>query len=65
MNKIEGKFNLSHCQTPKIQTNSHSKAILAEFHQQLLQIKNQVSRQKPTWSELSMIYAHYYYTLIT
>lgn len=42
MNNIEGKLKLSHCQTPKIQTNSYSKEILAEFHQQLLQKKNQV-----------------------
>lgn len=42
MNNTEGKFKLSHCQTPKIQTNSHSKEIPAEFHQQLLQKKNQV-----------------------
>lgn len=71
MNNTEGKFKLSHCQTPKIQTNSHSKEILAEFHEKALAKKRTKfvctafnSRQKPTWAELSMIYAHYYYTLI-
>lgn len=42
MNNIKEKCRLSHCQTPKIKTYSHSKEIFAEFHQQLLQKKNQV-----------------------